>query len=73
MENLFGKCAVSPKKGLSLHLVVTVILLTKEIFVMKNLMTWAVALTTVTVGFTSCGVDMPHPTDSSFESEEVGH
>ena len=38
---------------------------------MKNLMTWAVALTTVTVGFTSCGVDMPHPTDSSFETMTV--
>ena len=38
---------------------------------MKNLMTWALALTTVTVGFTSCGVDMPHPTDSSFETMTV--
>lgn len=37
----------------------------------RNLMTWAVALTTVTVGLTSCGVDEPKPTDSSFETMVV--
>ena len=34
-------------------------------------MTWAVALTTVTVGLTSCGIDEPKPTDSSFETMVV--
>lgn len=37
----------------------------------RNLMTWAVALTTVTVGLTSCGIDEPKPTDSSFETMVV--
>ena len=34
----------------------------------KNVLTWAVALTTVTVGLVSCGVDMPKETKSSFET-----
>lgn len=37
----------------------------------RNLMTWAAALTTVTVGLTSCGIDEPKPTDSSFETMVV--
>ena len=32
----------------------------------KNVLTWAVALTTVTVGLVSCGLDMPKETQSSF-------
>ena len=28
----------------------------------KNVLTWAVALTTVTVGLVSCGLDMPKET-----------
>ena len=38
---------------------------------MKNVMTWAVALTTVTVGLVSCGLDMPKETQSSFETMTV--
>ena len=34
-------------------------------------MTWAVALTTVTVGLVSCGLDMPKETQSSFETMTV--
>ena len=37
----------------------------------KNVLTWAVALTTVTVGLVSCGVDMPKETKSSFETMTV--
>ena len=37
----------------------------------KNVLTWAVALTTVTVGLVSCGVDMPKETQSSFETMTV--
>ena len=34
-------------------------------------MNWAVAMTTVAVGLISCGIDMPAPTDSSFETMTV--
>ena len=37
----------------------------------KNVLTWAVALTTVTVGLVSCGLDMPKETQSSFETMTV--
>ena len=37
----------------------------------KNMMTWAVATATVVVGLTSCSVDMPQMTDSSFETMTV--
>ena len=37
----------------------------------KNVLTWAVALTTVTVGRVSCGLDMPKETQSSFETMTV--
>ena len=37
----------------------------------KNVLTWAVALTTVTVGLVSCGLDMPKETQSSFETITV--
>ena len=37
----------------------------------KNVMNWAVAMTTVAVGLISCGIDMPAPTDSSFETMTV--
>ena len=37
----------------------------------KNVLTWAVALTTVTVGLVSCGLDMPKETKSSFETMTV--
>ena len=37
----------------------------------RNLMTWAVTMVTVTVGFTSCGIDMPQETESSFETMTV--
>ena len=37
----------------------------------KNMMTWAVATATVVVGLTSCSVDLPQMTDSSFETMTV--
>jgi len=37
----------------------------------KNVMNWAVAMTTVAVGLMSCGIDEPTPTDSSFETMTV--
>ena len=37
----------------------------------KNMMTWAVATATVVVGLTSCSVDQPQMTDSSFETMTV--
>lgn len=37
----------------------------------KSVMNWAVAMTTVAVGLISCGIDMPAPTDSSFETMTV--
>ena len=37
----------------------------------KNVLTWAVALTTVIVGLVSCGLDMPKETKSSFETMTV--
>jgi len=37
----------------------------------KNAMTWAVALATVVSGLTSCGIDMPKETNSSFETMTV--
>ena len=37
----------------------------------KIVLTWAVALTTVTVGLVSCGLDMPKETQSSFETMTV--
>ena len=37
----------------------------------KNVITWAVGLTAVITGLTSCGVDMPKETKSSFETMTV--
>lgn len=37
----------------------------------RNVMTWAVAIATVTVGMSSCGIDMPQETQSSFETMTV--
>ena len=37
----------------------------------KSVITWAVGMTAVITGLTSCGVDMPKETKSSFEMEAI--
>ena len=37
----------------------------------KSVITWAVGMTAVITGLTSCGVDMPKETKSSFETMTV--